>query len=102
MAIEQMTIDQLMVDAIDLHVHGAPEPILGQRRINAFQLAQLAKDAGMKAIVVKSHEFGTATMAWIVNRLVNSPILVGSICTSPGRSQSHMDAYYANHGQRNS
>jgi len=95
MAIEQITIEKLMVDAIDLHVHGAPEPILGQRRINAFQLAQLAKEARMKAIVIKSHEFGTATMAWMVNRLVDSPILVGSICLNSGAGGLNPDVVEA-------
>ena len=75
-----MTIEQLMVDAIDVHVHGAPEPIEGERRINTLQLAQQAKEAGMKAVVIKSNRFGTGTLTMLVNRLVNSPILVGSLC----------------------
>jgi len=75
-----MTIDQLMIDAIDLHVHGAPEPIEGERRVDTFKLAQQAKEAGMKAVVIKSQRFGTGTLVWLVNRLVNSPILVGSLC----------------------
>jgi len=74
-----MTIDQLMVGAIDLHVHGAPEPIEGPRRINLFELARQAKDAGMKGIVIKSLRFGTITVTALVNEIINSPVLIGSL-----------------------
>ncbi len=74
-----MTIAQLMVDAIDLHVHGAPEPFEGERRVNLLELAQQAKAAGMKGVVIKSLRFGTGTVTMLVNELVNSPILVGSL-----------------------
>jgi hypothetical protein len=77
---KEMTIEQLMIDAIDMHVHGAPEPIEGKRRVDTYQLAQQAKEAGMKAVVIKSQRFGTGTLTWLVNRLVNSPILVGALC----------------------
>jgi hypothetical protein len=74
-----MTIDQLMIDAIDLHVHGAPEPIEGERRINIFELAQQAKDAGMKGVVIKSLRYGTGTITMEVNQFVKSPILIGGL-----------------------
>jgi len=62
----------------------------------------------MKAVVIKSQRFGTGTLTWLVNRLVNSPILVGSPMFEPrcrriesrysrssssGRRQSCMVAY---------
>ena len=74
-----MTIAQLMIDAIDLHVHGSPEPFEGERRVNLFELAQQAKAAGMKGVVIKSLRFGTGTITMLVNQLVNSPILIGSL-----------------------
>ena len=74
-----MTIDQLMIDAIDLHVHGAPEPIEGERRINIFELAQQAKDAGMKGVVIKSLRFGNGTITMEVNQFVKCPILIGGL-----------------------
>ena len=74
-----MTIAQLMVDAIDLHVHGAPEPFEGERRVNLLELAQQAKAAGMKGVVIKSLRFGTGTVTMLVNELVNNPILIGSL-----------------------
>jgi hypothetical protein len=74
-----MTIAQLMVDAIDLHVHGAPEPIEGERRINIFELAQQARDAGMKGVVIKSLRYGTGIITMEVNRFVKSPVLIGGL-----------------------
>ena len=74
-----MTIEQLMIDAIDLHVHGAPEPPESERRIDLLTLAQQAKEAGMKAVVIKSNQFGTGPLTLEINQLVKSPILVGSL-----------------------
>jgi hypothetical protein len=68
-----------MVGAIDLHLHGAPEPTEGERRVNTLELAQQAKEAGMRGVVVKSTRYGTGTLAMLVNRLVNCPILIGSL-----------------------
>ena len=75
-----MSISELMVDAIDMHVHGAIEPIEGERRIDLITLARQAKDAGMKAVVIKSQRFGTGTLTLEVNQFVKSPILLGSLC----------------------
>ena len=74
-----MTIEQLMIDAIDLHVHGAPEPPESERRIDLLTLAQQAKEAGMKAVVIKSNQFGTGPLTLEINQLVKSPVLVGSL-----------------------
>ena len=74
-----MSIEQLMVDAIDLHVHGAPKIVDGERRIDLLTLAHQAKEAGMKAVVIKSNRFGTGPLTLEINQLVNSPILVGSL-----------------------
>jgi hypothetical protein len=73
------TLDNLMVDAIDLHVHGAPEPIEGPRRVNLFELAQQAKAAGMKGVVIKSLRFGTVPVTALVNEIIDSHILIGSL-----------------------
>ncbi len=74
-----MTIDQLMVDAIDLHVHGAPKPSDGERRVDLITLAKQAKEFGMKGVVIKSNRFGTGPLTLEVNQLLNSPILIGSL-----------------------
>jgi hypothetical protein len=50
-------VARLLEGAVDLHVHPAPSPM--PRRIDAAEAAQLAAEAGFKAIVVKSHHHNT-------------------------------------------
>ena len=52
-------IDRLLDGAVDLHVHPYPSPF--PRRMDAAEAAQRAADAGMRAIVVKSHHHDTST-----------------------------------------
>jgi hypothetical protein len=52
-------IDRLLDGAVDLHVHPYPSPF--PRRMDATEAAQRAADAGMRAIVVKSHHHDTST-----------------------------------------
>src|SRR5205085_6438432 len=52
-------VDRLLDGAVDLHVHPYPSPF--PRRLDAAEAAQRAADAGMRAIVVKSHHHDTAT-----------------------------------------
>lgn len=73
-----MNTAKLMADAIDLHVHCAPDAF-SERRVDALQLAQQASEAGMKAVVIKSHQFCTAPIASTINKIINRPILLGSI-----------------------
>ena len=51
-------VDRLLDGAVDLHVHPYPSPF--PRRLDAAEAAQRAADAGMRAIVVKSHHHDTA------------------------------------------
>ena len=51
-------IDSLLAGAVDVHVHPAPSPF--PRRIDAIEAAQGAAEAGMRAIVIKSHHHSTA------------------------------------------
>jgi hypothetical protein len=73
-----MDINKMLLDSIDLHVHCSPDGI-EDRRVNALQLAQQALKCGMKHVVIKSHQFCTAPLAWMVNKIVNQPVLVGSL-----------------------
>jgi hypothetical protein len=52
-------VDRLLDGAVDLHVHPYPSPF--PRRMDAAEAAQRAADAGMRAIVVKSHHHDTST-----------------------------------------
>ena len=51
-------VARLMQHSIDLHVH--PSPSLFPRRIDAVEAARQAAEAGMRAIVIKSHHHSTA------------------------------------------
>jgi Family of unknown function (DUF6282) len=51
-------VSRLIRGAIDLHVH--PAPSLFPRRIDAVDAARQADEAGMRAIVIKSHHHTTA------------------------------------------
>jgi hypothetical protein len=52
-------VNRLLDGSVDLHVHPYPSPF--PRRMDAAEAAQRAADAGMRAIVVKSHHHDTAT-----------------------------------------
>lgn len=73
-----MNIDQLMLDSIDLHVHCGPDAF-DKRRVDALELAQQACASGMKQVVIKSHQFCTAALAAMINKIVDRPVLIGSL-----------------------
>jgi hypothetical protein len=66
--------------AADLHCHFGPDPHR-ERSVDAFQAAREAADAGHRAVVLKSHDAPTASLAWAVQRDVGDRIAVfGGIC----------------------
>jgi hypothetical protein len=72
-----INLDHLVRDAIDMHMH--PGPSAGPCRFDAIEAAQQAQQAGMKAIVLKSHSY-TAAVATIVSQLVPGIKVIGSLC----------------------
>jgi hypothetical protein len=54
--------------AVDLHVHSAPD--VDKRRFSDLDLASSAKDAGMGAVLIKSHQNSTVERAWLVSQCV--------------------------------
>jgi hypothetical protein len=64
--------------SIDIHVHAAPDPIAA-RRHDAYDLAVACRDAGMRAIVFKSHEYPTLPAAHVLNRVVEGFTVFGAI-----------------------
>lgn len=72
-----INIDELVSGSIDMHMHpGLP---MGFSRIDVIEAARQAQQAGMKAIVLKSHNY-SAAVAVIVNQLVPDIKVFGSIC----------------------
>lgn len=72
-----VNIDHLLKDAIDMHMH--PGPDMGSR-LDAIEAAKQAQQAGMKAIVLKSHSYTAAAVAMIVNKLVPGFKTFGGVC----------------------
>ncbi len=61
---------ELMKGSIDIHVHAGPHIFSSPRRVDPFQAARMARDAGMQAIVYMDvFEMSNGT-AWLVNREV--------------------------------
>jgi len=62
--------EELLRGAIDIHVHAGPHIFSSPRRVDPFQAATQARDAGMRAIVFMDvFEMSNGT-AWLVNRAV--------------------------------
>ena len=68
-----MSVD--LTGAADLHCHFGPDPHR-ERSVDAFEAAGEAHAAGHRAIVLKSHDSPTASLAWAVQREVGSGISV--------------------------
>jgi hypothetical protein len=62
---------------IDIHVHTAPDSV--PRSIDAIDLAKLAKSRGMRAIVLKNHYEPTASVAYLVHKIVPGIQVFGGI-----------------------
>ncbi len=71
-------IDRLLSGAIDMHVHCSPDSLL-PRRQDALQLACSARDLGLRAIVLKSRDYVTAPIAYLVNKIVPEVVTIGSV-----------------------
>ncbi len=71
-------IEQLLRGSIDRHIHFGPD-FQQERVVDALQGARLAQEAGMRAIVLKSHVYPTAPLAYIVSQVVPGINVLGSI-----------------------
>src|SRR4030088_3419401 len=68
---------QTLSGAIDMHAHADPDGT--PRKIDAIDLARLAKERGMRAIVLKNHYEPTASLAYIVRKEVPGIEIFGGI-----------------------
>jgi hypothetical protein len=62
---------------IDIHCHQDPDSV--PRSIDAVDLARLAKQAGMRGLVLKNHYESTASLAYIVRKIVPGIEIFGGI-----------------------
>ena len=72
------SVGRLLSGAIDMHIHASPDP-RARRSVDALEAAQQAQQAGMRAIVLKSHEYPTAPLAQIINKILPGFTAVGSL-----------------------
>src|ERR1700758_2457942 len=68
---------QTLQGVIDMHAHSDPDGT--PRKIDAIDLARLAKSRGMRALVLKNHYEPTASLAWIVRKEVPGIEVFGGI-----------------------
>lgn len=68
---------QSLQGIIDIHAHSGPDSI--PRKIDAIDLAKLAKTRGMRGLVLKNHYESTAALAYVVRKEVPGIEVFGGI-----------------------
>ncbi|MGQ9637751.1 MAG: DUF6282 family protein [Thermodesulfobacteriota bacterium] len=63
--------------AIDLHLHAGPD--VRERKLTYLEAALQAQEAGMKAILIKSHSTITADIASLIQPLVKDTLVFGGL-----------------------
>src|ERR1700677_1543472 len=66
-----------LAGAIDIHVHCAPDSV--PRKIDAIDLAKMAKSRGMRGLVLKNHYEPTASLAYVVRKVVPGLEVFGGV-----------------------
>ena len=71
--------------AIDMHCHFGPEPLVEKlakhpHAVDPIQAAQEAAAAGMRAIVLKAHEFPSTAVADLANKAVPEVTSIAGMC----------------------
>lgn len=72
------SVDSLVSGCVDMHVHFGPESLM-ERRQDALQLASSAREAGLRALVLKCREYNTVPLALMVSKLVPEVQVLGSL-----------------------
>ena len=65
-SVDQKITDPVLTGAIDLHAHHGPDAY--DRQWDAFEVVKLAKERGMRAVVLKNHWTETAGLAWLIRK----------------------------------
>lgn len=65
-SVDQKLMDPVLDGAIDLHAHHGPDSY--PRQWDAFEIAALAKERGLRAIVFKNHWSETASLAYLIRK----------------------------------
>jgi len=70
-------VQRLLFGSIDLHIHSSPSHM--RRRMNDLEVANEAKRAGMRAILIKDHLTQTGDRAQIASQVSAFPVLGGIV-----------------------
>lgn len=70
-------VGQSLHGVLDIHAHSGPDSI--PRKIDAIDLAKLAKERGMRGLVLKNHYESTAALAYVVRKEVPGIEVFGGI-----------------------
>jgi hypothetical protein len=65
-SVDQKLTDPALIDAIDLHAHFGPDSYA--RQWDAFEVVKLAKERGMRGVVLKNHWTESAGLAWLIRK----------------------------------
>ncbi len=71
-------IGAILKGSYDLHVHAGPDPDQ-ERRLDALETGRHAYEAEMGGFVLKSHRYGTAPLAYVLDRMYPGLDVAGSI-----------------------
>jgi hypothetical protein len=69
--------DKSLAGVIDIHCHCGPDSL--PRTLDAIDLARMAKDRGMRGIVLKNHYEPTAALACVTSRVVPGIEIFGGV-----------------------
>ena len=65
-SVDQKLTDPVLTGAIDLHAHFGPDSY--DRQWDAFEVVKLAKERGMRGVVLKNHWTESAGLAWLIRK----------------------------------
>jgi len=65
-SVDQKLTDPVLTGSIDLHAHHGPDAY--DRQWDAFEVVKLAKERGMRGVVLKNHWTETAGLAWLIRK----------------------------------
>jgi len=65
-SVDQKLTDPALTGAIDLHAHFGPDSY--DRQWDAFEVVKLAKERGMRGVVLKNHWTESAGLAWLIRK----------------------------------
>jgi len=76
-------LDRVLKGAVDFHLHASPDPYI-ERCCDSLEVALRAKDMGMRAIVLKSHDYPTTPVARVIEGVVEGIRTVGGVVLNYG------------------